>query len=76
MPRGHHDQCYLICLIITFIIYMVYGWGSKRFPRYYVLLMMNRWGFHRHAHGDFPVSITECVLIEYIWFMGGDLNSF
>ena len=57
---------------------MVYGWGSEQFPRYYV--------FNDEPGRKFigtPTGTSLSVLLnvscdkkhEYIWFMGGDLNS-
>ena len=59
---------------------MVYGWGSEWFPRYFTFIEMKGVG---HVPGVCPggpkaISINAPYLKEqeYIWFMGGDLNSF
>ena len=58
--------------------YMVYGWGSERFPRYNTFYEMKRVG---HAPGGplwDPLSMSlnapRHKELEYICFIGGDLN--
>ena len=59
---------------------MVYGWGSERFPRYNTFYEMKGVG---HAPGgplwnpwSMSLNAPHHKEQEYIWFMGGDLNSF
>ena len=39
--------------------YMVYGWGSERFPRYYAFYEKIGWGMHL---GDPGIHVTKCSL--------------
>ena len=55
---------------------MVYGWGSEWFPRYYAFYERNGWGM---PLGDPEIHALNAAYHkeqQYIWFMGGDLNSF
>ena len=72
---------------------MVYGWGSKQFPRYNTFYEMkgvgmppgDPFGIHDSCHlmrliirnkNISGLYMTYLKQQEYIWFMGGDLNSF
>ena len=59
---------------------MVYGCGSERFLKYFTFYEMKGVG---HVPGvrpvgpkAIPINVPYLKEQEYIWFMGGDLNSF
>ena len=59
---------------------MVYGWGSERFPKYNTFYEMK--GVVHAPRGppwdpwSMSLNAPRHKEQEYIWFMGGDLNSF
>ena len=57
---------------------MVYGWGSKRFPRYYAFYEMKGLGHAPRGPAGVPRSMSLNVPYhmeqEYIWFREGILN--
>ena len=59
---------------------MVYGWGSEQFLRYFTFYEMKGVGHAlRVCPGGpkaIPINVPYLKEEEYIWFMGGDLNSF
>ena len=82
-PRGHPGVPRSMSLNEPYLKeqdYMVYEWGSKRFPRYNTFYEMKGAG---HAPGGPPGDPWSMSLNaprhkeqEYIWFMGEDLNGF
>ena len=61
-------------------MYMVYGWGSERFPRYNTFYEMK--GVEPAPRGPswdpwaMSLNAPHHTEQEYIWFMGRDLNGF
>ena len=82
-PRGHPGEPRFMSLNAPYLKeqeYIVYGWGSERFPRYNTLYEMKEVG---HASGGPPwdpwsmsLNVPRHKEEEYIWFMGGHLNGF
>ena len=54
---------------------MVYGWGSEWFPRYYAFYEKSSGACPRVTQGSMSLNAAYKEQ-QYIWFMGGDLNSF
>ena len=82
-PGGHPGVPRSMSLNVPYLKeqeYMVYGWGSERFPRYNTFYEKKGVG---PTHGGPPWDPWSMSLNaprhkeqEYIWFMGGDLNGF
>ena len=79
-PRGTQGSMSLNAAYQKEQQYMVYGWGSERYPRYNTFYEMKK---VVHAPGgllwdpwSMSLNAPHHKEQEYIWFMGGDLNGF